>query len=421
MHLTIAAYGSWGDVRPGIAVGQALQALGHQVKLLVTQDFARMVGGTGLDIGLFPVNKHSVMREVSSRTGRLEGLLAVRSEIAPALQQATASLPDLAAGTEGLIVNEWLLSPASALARSQDIGVVHFVLQPLIATRQHPVATYPPLPAGFPGRGLYNLLTYRLAVFSRWWAYVRPLNQIRGRLFGQGPLSAGGYRQVLSSTPSVTLISQHVLPRPADWPEQHLQTGFPFYDDPTWRPPAALTGFLRSGPAPVYAGFGSMHDRRPGTTTDLILKALRSTGQRAILSPGWAGLGQAGLPDSVYLLDYAPHSWLFPRMAAVVHHAGAGTTAAALRAGVPSVPVPHSGDQPFWARRLHSLGAATRPIPRSRLTPPELAERIHKAVHDPELARCAQELSRAMRSENGARAAAVAVDTLLRQQRVEAP
>jgi sterol 3beta-glucosyltransferase len=151
----------------------------------------------------------------------------------------------------------------------------------------------------------------------------------------------------------------------------------------------------------VYVGFGSMHDTHPDKTTRLVLEALESARQRGVLYRGWAGLGQIGLPPTVYPLEYAPHTWLFPYMGAVVHHAGAGTSAAALRAGVSSVPIPHSGDQFFWARKLHQIGAAVRPMPRSRLSAVSLAERIHQAVVDSQLRSRAAELGARISQEDG--------------------
>jgi UDP:flavonoid glycosyltransferase YjiC (YdhE family) len=158
---------------------------------------------------------------------------------------------------------------------------------------------------------------------------------------------------------------------------------------------------LAAGDKPVYIGFGSMRERKPEETTHLLLEAIKRTGKRAILLSGWAGIGTSSLPDDVFLLKYAPHGWLFPRMAAVVHHGGAGTTAAVLRAGVPSVVVPMMSDQPFWGRRVHELGAGTAPIPRSRLTADNLAAAITEAITNRGMQENAAELGRKISAENG--------------------
>jgi sterol 3beta-glucosyltransferase len=163
-----------------------------------------------------------------------------------------------------------------------------------------------------------------------------------------------------------------------------------------------LRAFLEAGPPPVYVGFGSMHNRDADQVTALVVEALDRAGQRGILFAGWNGLGQVTNSDRLLLLESStPHDWLFPRMAAVVHHGGAGTTAAALRAGVPAVIVPYMSDQPFWARRVHELGAGPLPVPRGRLSVRRLAEGIHHAVTNPAHRARAAELGRAIRAEDG--------------------
>jgi sterol 3beta-glucosyltransferase len=414
LHISIVAYGTWGDVRPGIALGLALKEAGYGVRLIVTQDFAPWVDHTGLDIHLLPVNKFQVMKPVSSETHPLKTVLAVRREIAPALLRAGEDLLTAVQDTDALLVNEWLLGIASGIAEVNHLMLVNLANQPQIKTRQMPIATMPALPGWAPFRETYNLLSYDLAHVLRWFSYVRQLNVLRETHLNLAPLSPRAFLDLLARTPSLTLVSPHVVPRPADWPDHHRLTGFLFYDH-AWSPPAGLEDFIRAGEAPVYVGFGSMHDRRPDETTRLILNALERAHQRAVLYKGWAGLGGVDLPDTVYLLSYAAHNWLFPRMAAVVHHAGAGTSAAALRAGVPSVPVPHSGDQPFWARRLYQMGAAAKPLPRAHLTAAGLAERITSAVRDPQLRSRAADLAAKISAEDGAARAVSAINDVFQE------
>ena len=412
MHISILAYGTWGDVRPGIALGLALENAGYDVRLIVTQDFAGWVNEAGLEVHLLPVNKFELMKPVSSQTNPLQVLLAVRREIGPALLRAGRDLLALAGDTDGFIANEWLLGIASAIAEVRRLKLVHLANQPQIRTRAVPIATMPALPAWVPFSRIYNLLSYDLSHLLRWFSYLRGLNSLRKASLDLAPLSPRSYLDLLDRTPSITLVSPHVIPRPVDWQGHHRLTGYLFYDPP-WRPPPGLEEFIANGDKPLYVGFGSMHDRNPLETTRLILNALDRTHQRAVLYKGWAGLGGVALPDTVHLLDYAPHSWLFPHMVAVVHHAGAGTSAAALRAGVPSVPVPHSGDQPFWARRLYQIGAGTRPLPRNQLTARRLAERIATAVRDPQLRTKAANLAASLSAEDGAGATVAALNDLL--------
>ncbi|HEX2036809.1 MAG TPA: glycosyltransferase, partial [Chloroflexota bacterium] len=211
--------------------------------------------------------------------------------------------------------------------------------------------------------------------------------------------------------------SRLVVPRPPDWPPDWHVTGYWALDSatavPPWEPPAALAAFLDAGPPPVYVGFGSMAPRSAGHLTEAALQALRATGQRGILASGWAGLGAASgaaLPPEVFRIQEAPHDWLFPRMAAVVHHGGAGTTAAGLRAGVPAVVTPVFGDQPFWGQRVAALGAGPRPVPMRQVTAERLAGAIHQATTDARMRATAAGLGRRLRAEDGVAQAVRAVE-----------
>ncbi len=197
--------------------------------------------------------------------------------------------------------------------------------------------------------------------------------------------------------------SPAVLPRPADWPDRVHVTGYWFLDqEPGWQPPAELLHFLQAGPAPVSIGFGSMASRDAEATLNLVLRALELSGQRGVLLSGWAGIGKGrALPSHVFSAESLPHSWLFPRMAAVVHHGGAGTTGAGLRSGVPSVLTPLAADQPSWARRVHTLGVGPAPLPFQTLTAERLAEAIREAATSPAMRQRAAELGRQIQAEDG--------------------
>jgi len=164
----------------------------------------------------------------------------------------------------------------------------------------------------------------------------------------------------------------------------------------------------------VYVGFGSIGDPALAVqTTELVIEALRRSGQRGILATGWSGMSKIdNLPEELFILESAPHSWLFPRMAAVVHHGGAGTTAAGLKAGVPSIIIPHSNDQFAWGRRVYELGAGSRPIPRKKLSAEKLSEAI-KLVLTTEIIEAAKDLGVKIRSEDGAGTAAKIITACL--------
>ncbi|MGI9383076.1 MAG: glycosyltransferase, partial [Methyloligellaceae bacterium] len=204
--------------------------------------------------------------------------------------------------------------------------------------------------------------------------------------------------------------SRHIVPVPADWGEREQVTGYWFLDQATdWRPPEALKCFLANGPPPVYVGFGSMPAEDSERLTRQVQSALESTGQRGVLATGWGGLDATANSDRVHVLDVAPHDWLFPKCAAVVHHGGAGTTHEALRWGRPSIICPVFGDQPFWGRRVAELGAGPRPLLQKRLTAAALAEAL-EAVKSPAIVSRAAEIGVAIREEPGAEGAATAID-----------
>jgi len=170
-------------------------------------------------------------------------------------------------------------------------------------------------------------------------------------------------------------------------------------------PPPGLDEFLaRPGPV-VSIGFGSMTSDNPSALAQLVLEAIRRAGVDAVLLSGWGGLASVASADDVFVAAAIPHDRLFPRVAAIVHHGGAGTTGAALRAGVPSVVIPFSVDQPFWASRVFALGVGPRPIPRARLNADSLAPAISLAIADQQIRSRAARLGELIRAEDGVAAA----------------
>jgi UDP:flavonoid glycosyltransferase YjiC (YdhE family) len=273
-------------------------------------------------------------------------------------------------------------------------------LQPISPTREFPSPPYPFLPLG----GAYNLSSYYFNQELSWLALRGAGNAARKDVLGLPslPMSSPFPRLHREQFPVLCGFSEHVVPKPRDWYEALTPTGYWFLDTQTgWTPPRALTDFLQSGPAPVYIGFGSMHSRVAEAVTRLAIKAIELSGQRGILLTGWGGLAQMDMPRTVHVIESAPHDWLFPQMSAVVHHCGAGTTAAGVRAGVPTVGVPFFADQPFWAEMMFRRGAGTKPIPRKKLTAERLAETMRIAVSDERLRARAAELGEKVRREDG--------------------
>ncbi|MFH5229136.1 glycosyltransferase [Antrihabitans spumae] len=207
-------------------------------------------------------------------------------------------------------------------------------------------------------------------------------------------------------------FSRHVVLRPADWRPGIEITGYWWPALPSdWQPPADLVKFLDSGEAPVYIGFGSTATRKSAELSDLIANAVDAAGVRAVVHSGWARLH--GVGENMITVDDVPHEWLFEHVAAAVHHCGAGTTAAGLRAGVPTIPVVGIMDQPFWAKRLCDLGVAAGTIKRKDLTTEWLADAIRTAVTDPSYRDRARAVSLQLQAEDGVATAIEAINAQL--------
>jgi UDP:flavonoid glycosyltransferase YjiC (YdhE family) len=234
----------------------------------------------------------------------------------------------------------------------------------------------------------------------------------REQTLGLPPYSFGGplSRWKRRRPPYFYGFSPTVVPRAREWGAEVHVTGYWFREtNADWRPPADLADFLDAGPPPVFVGFGSMTGRDSQATTELVVSALARCRRRGVLLGGWGGLGAGALPDDVFRLDAAPFEWLFPRMSVVVHHGGAGTTAAGLRAGVPNVVVPFFGDQHFWGWRIQKLGAGPKPIPHSRLSADRLARALRRSLGDDEMRSRAARVGERIRREDGVAAAVEAI------------
>ncbi|MFZ6028546.1 MAG: glycosyltransferase [Chloroflexota bacterium] len=253
----------------------------------------------------------------------------------------------------------------------------------------------------FSNLGPFNRLSHQFFAMLGPVLYRRPINDWRRNVLGLPPAKRETH---LNGRPVTTLYaySPSVIPRPADWDDTVVVTGYWFLDAPVgWQPDPALVQFIQNGPPPVYVGFGSMFMGGGVHKTAMVTTALKLAGQRGVLATGWGGLTKGTNADDIFVVDSVPHDWLFPQMTAIVHHGGAGTTAAALRAGKPGVICPFVGDQFFWGRRVAALGAGPAPIPQRKLTAERLAEAIQKAVTDPLIQSRSAALGEKIRAEDG--------------------
>jgi sterol 3beta-glucosyltransferase len=410
MRITFLAIGSRGDIQPLLALAVALQKSGrHRICFAAPDNFESLVREYRLDFYPLGINTHNLIgaRELTTglESGRnfllwsLQALRAIKPLLALLMERTWLSCKDAET-----IIYSYIGIGAYHVA--EKVGVPCYMaasVPGLAPTRAYsnPVGIFPTLPLG----GAYNLLTYFLS-----WQILQALtgsfiNRWRREKLDLPPIPFGRYPySQLHGRPVPVLggYSPLVVPKPTDWGEHIHVTGYWFLDPQSdWQPPAPLVDFLESGQPPVYIGFGSMANRNPRGTTQLVSDALERSGQRGVLITGWGGLDKADLSPNLYVVEDVHHAWLFPRVSAVVHHGGSGTTGAGLRAGVPSVLVPHISDQPFWAQRVAQLGVGPQPIPRRQLTAQRLAEAISSAVSETGIQARAKSLGKQIRAENG--------------------
>ncbi|MEU8953613.1 glycosyltransferase [Streptomyces sp. NPDC048518] len=400
-RILIAAAGSYGDVAPYTGLGVRLREAGYDVALATHATFAPLVEAAGLRFRELPADTQDQRRA--------EGRKELMRAAAGFVRELGGGLVDAAVRGADLLVLSTTTAPLGwQLAEAMSIPTLGAYLQPA-----HPTRAFPPVVGGtrsLGGLGNRALGAFSLRMVDR--VYADAVRDLRARL--SLPAAAPGTvraRQERAGWPVLHGFSPAVVPRPADWRAGLDVVGnwWPYHDSETVLPPE-LDAFLRAGPPPVFIGFGSMAGGEGARLSEIAVSALRAAGLRGVLQAGRAGLAASG--DDILTVGEVPHALLFPEVAAVVHHAGAGTSAAALRAGIPAVPVPVTADQPFWAARLAALGAATAPIPFKDLTAPRLAEALGRAVRDETYARSAGRLARAMAAEDGAGHVVKAVERL---------
>jgi sterol 3beta-glucosyltransferase len=416
VRVAVLAIGSRGDVEPFLALSTGLRRRGHTVVVATHAEFAAMVTGAGVDFAELGGNPREALSSPQGQrmlNTRNPLLLASRMGVlvGPALDAALPAARTACAGAD-VVLFATLAQFGLTVADQLGIPAVAAHLQPATPTAAMPAAG---LPSVRPPPAALNKATWRLSEALTWRAFRPTLNRQRSRAGLAGLPRRPWSRWPRDHRPPVLYgFSPSVVPVPPDWPDDVHVTGYWFRDpDPAWRLPPALAAFLATGPAPVYLGFGSMPDADPAGLVAALVGGARGAGHRMVLHSGWSRLRATGLlDDDILVVDDVPHSLLFPRMAAVVHHGGAGTTAAALRAGVPAVVIPLFADQFFWGRRVAALRAGSPPIARERLTDARLGAALAVAFGRREGARqIAQELA----AEDG-----VAVAVALLEERVGA-
>jgi len=407
MKIAIIALGSRGDVQPYIALGTGLKEAGHVVRLVTHQNFESLVKSHGLEFWNVRGNVQDVIESQEMRALLEKGnFIAITMRTAKEAEHAAIQWAEdgLAAcqGMDLLIAGIGSSFIGLALAEKLNIPLLQTYLVPFTPTKYFPSAL---MPQALPNLGgAFNLISHQLTRQMMWQGFRSADTLARQKVLGLPAASFFGPKPATTTRALPTLygFSPSVIPSPSDWSKDNHVTGFWFlHSADDWVPSSDLMNFLQAGSPPIYIGFGSMSTRKPEETTDLVIKALKRTNQRAILASGWGGLHKTDLPDSIFMIDSIPHAWLFPRVAAVVHHGGAGTTAAGLSAGVPSIVIPFFGDQPYWGKRVADLGVGPTPIPRQRLTAERLAQAIQTVISDKAMRQRAADLGSKIQVEDG--------------------
>ena len=408
MRIAVVAVGTRGDVEPHAALCEGLRRAGYEARLCAPDDFGSSFAERGIPMDAIPVSfralygtadGNALLASGGNGVRFLRGLSRVAVDVAA---QVIAGIRAACREADAVCYSPLGL-PALYFAREMGIPAFATSLQPLGRTGEHANPLLP-LPDWTPS--VINRFTYRL-VEQVFWQVTRPLLRPHTR----DPLPLWGHFHELYKGPSPALFaySPLVAPRPRDWKPWMHATGYWRSGSADWQPPEGLEEFLAAGPT-VCIGFGSMHSRRIARILDTAVEAVARRGRRALILTGWSGYAgrRAGQDGDVFVAGDVPHDWLFPRVSAVVHHGGAGTVAAALRAGVPSVILPFFFDQGFWGRRLAACGLGPPPIAFRRLSTATLVRALDDAENSHDMRCRLQRLSAKLRQEDGV-ATAVAI------------
>ena len=420
MRIGIQTWGSEGDIRPFIALGHALTRRGHAVELLYTEISDRRYEHVAAALGFTaravasPVIKERAreyevgLAAIGSRDEFSQGLLIFRELLEPVVEPIYEAALELCSRCD-LLIHHFILHPSRAAADKTatpqaTVGFAHM----LAPSRFIHVS-------GLPNLGAWaNRLEWAIGCFALNQTFLKKVNRFR-RAKGLPPL--GDLLREAWVSPTLHLLASSPAfldARPADWPASHEMCGFfelPSHEHELLAP--EVDAFLNAGAPPVFMGFGSLmptSGSHLAETVAVFEEAASRAGCRAIIQAeidASTSLG-ASRPSTgdVLFVKRAPHKLVFPRCAAVVHHAGAGTTHTTLRAGTPSVPVPHVSDQFLWSKELHRLGAAPVAIRRTRWSAKALAQRIQETVGNSRMKNAAMAMRDRMQSDNGPETAA---------------
>ena len=399
MKIVVVCWGTTGDVYPVLALSERLLERGHQVRVCALEmygDKILEIGAEFYEIGVeFDLDEfHAAMDAVIPKRDPLAMMRLIVEE--GIIRRGEKWYQHCLAAMKGsdLVICHSVDIPAQEASIRNGIPWMTVTYCPAVI-KCLDFAPYP-----FPNWGrVFNSIVWRVAELR--------LKSSIDVLFNQFIVSIGGEprKSVMLAgmySPHLNLIAASpALCAPADFPSNHKFTGVWHLAVPAYDPPSELVAFLAAGPPPVIITFGSMGGSNGRETTEILIDAVRKVKRRAIIQAGWGQLGTPEASSDIYCVEYVPHQWLFPQGCCVVHHGGAGTTASACRAKIPSVVVAHNADQPYWGKRLSDLGVAPRHLHRRNLSAERLAKRIQQVLATPEMTARAQVLGKHLEAEKG--------------------
>ncbi len=409
MRIAVLCNDTRGGVQPYAGLARGLLDAGYDVTCIAPVNLCGLFD-SGARIVALPETEDAAAFAASglAEKGTMAAIRLMARELPRRLAHWTRTVRDACADADILTGGIGGMAMGLSVADAMGVPFIPAHLQPVDApTQAYAGVLFPAMPrwTGPPGRAL----SHRLSDAAVWLPSRRAMAQARQEVFGRRD------RMPLKKPEAVLYgFSRHVVPLPEV--QGRRVTGYwTLPAGPDWQPTEALRDFLAQGGPVISVGFGSMGSADPSALGALVADAARSAGVRVVMQAGWNGM--AGVSsDDILVAGDVPHDWLFPRMAANVHHGGAGTTGAALSAGRPSVVVPFVVDQPFWAARAAALGVAPDAVPRKSLTARLLGAAIRSATSDPAMRRRAEELGGRLREEDGVAAAVSAFDGLARRR-----
>lgn len=410
LNIVVQVVGSRGDVQPFVALGKTLkEQYHHRVRLATHSTFKGFVEGNGLEFFNIGGDPAELMAFMVKNPGLVPGVESLRGgevgkrqrEIFEILLGCWRSCMEAGDGMDldspdddnrdqphPFIADAIIANPPSFahIHCAEKLGIpLHLMFtMPWSPTQAfpHPLAS---VKSSNADPNLTNLISYTLVDALTWQGLGHIINRFREQNLRLEPVSLMYAPSILNRlrVPYTYCWSPALIPKPKDWGQHISISGFFFLPlASTFTPDPDLLEFLEAGPAPVYIGFGSIVVDDPDTMTTMIFEAINKAGVRALVSKGWGGLGKGDtcVPETVFMLGNIPHDWLFQRVSCVVHHGGAGTTAAGIALGKPTVIVPFFGDQPFWGAMIARAGAGPLPVPYKNLTADVLATSIVEAL-----------------------------------------